>query len=49
MAACRNEGLLGGVPLARFDKGLDDCFLVAVTEKRTKAEIDRLVEVLGSV
>jgi len=48
MAACRREGLLGGVPLGRFDERFDDCFLVAVTEKRTKAEIDRLVAALRS-
>ena len=44
--ACRSEGILGGVPMARFDDHLSDCFLVAVTEKRTKAEIDALVEIL---
>lgn len=48
MTACRRDGLLGGVPLARFDQRLDDCFVVAVTEKRTKAEIDRLVAALRS-
>lgn len=49
LAACRAEGILGGIPLARFDDRLDDCFLVAVTEKRTKADIDRLVSVLAGV
>jgi glycine dehydrogenase subunit 1 len=49
LAACRAQGILGGVPLARFDQRLNDCFLVAVTEKRTKAEIDRLVAALGGV
>ena len=49
MAACRERGILGGVPLVRFDDGMSDCFLVAVTEKRTKTEIDRLVSALGSV
>jgi glycine dehydrogenase subunit 1 len=47
--ACRARGILGGVPLARFDRRLNDCFLVAVTEKRTKAQIDGLVAALGSV
>ena len=47
--ACRAQGLLGGVPLGRFDKRMDDCFLVAVTEKRTKDEIDRWVAALRSV
>ena len=49
MAACREQGILGGVPLVRFDDGMSDCFLVAVTEKRTKGEIDSLVSALGSV
>lgn len=49
LAACRQRGILGGVPLARFDERLDDCFLVAVTERRTKAQIDGLVAALGSV
>jgi glycine dehydrogenase subunit 1 len=42
------EGLLAGVPLGRWYPELSDCFLVAVTEKRTKEQIDRLVEVLMS-
>lgn len=48
-AACRRQGLLAGVPLGSFDAQLDDCLLLAVTEKRTKAEIDKLVEVFRSV
>lgn len=39
-------GFLAGIPLGRWYPELSDCFLVAVTEKRTKHEIDRLVEVL---
>jgi glycine dehydrogenase subunit 1 len=42
------EGLLAGVPLDRWYPELADCFLVAVTEKRTKQQIDRLAEVLAS-
>ena len=38
------QGLLAGVPLGRWYPELADCFLVAVTEKRSKAEIDRLAE-----
>lgn len=48
LAACRERGILGGVPMARFDEKLSDCILVAVTEKRTKREIDALVEALAS-
>ena len=40
--------IFAGVPLGRWYPQLSDCLLVAVTEKRTKAEIDRLADVLGS-
>ncbi len=36
------EGFLPGVDLGQFGLGLDDCLLVAVTEKRTKEQIDHL-------
>jgi glycine dehydrogenase subunit 1 len=39
-------GVLAGVPLAPWYPELSDCFLVCVTEKRTRQEIDRLVELL---
>ena len=34
------DRLLAGVPLKGFDRAYKDCLLVAVTEKRTKDEID---------
>ncbi|NBW86786.1 MAG: aminomethyl-transferring glycine dehydrogenase subunit GcvPA [Planctomycetia bacterium] len=34
------RGHLAGVPLGRWYPELDDCLLVAVTEKRTRSEID---------
>ena len=40
--------LLAGVALGRWYPELEDCLLIAVTEKRTKDEINQLVEVLGS-
>lgn len=46
LASCRRRGLLAGVPLGRFDERHSDCFLVAVTEKRTKEEIDALAAAL---
>lgn len=46
LAACKREDILAGVPLGQYDRRLDDCFMVAVTEKRTKEEIDKLVETL---
>ena len=39
------ENIFAGVPLGRWYPELADCLLVAVTEKRTKAEIDRLAAV----
>ncbi|NLE37564.1 MAG: aminomethyl-transferring glycine dehydrogenase subunit GcvPA [Pirellulaceae bacterium] len=45
--AARSVGILPGVPLGRWYPEMADCLLVAVTEKRTKAEIDRLVDVLA--
>lgn len=41
-----DAGILAGTPLGKWYSDLDDCFLVAVTEKRTKAEIDRLASAL---
>jgi glycine dehydrogenase subunit 1 len=43
----RAKGVYAGYPLGRDYAGLDDALLVAVTEKRTVEEIDRLVEVLS--
>ena len=37
-----------GYALGRDYEGLDDALLVAVTERRTPADIDRLVEALSS-
>ena len=48
LARCRERGIFGGVPLAKFDERYRDCFLVAVTEKRTKQEIDELVAALDA-
>jgi glycine dehydrogenase subunit 1 len=44
---CRAEGVHPGYALGRDYEGLDDALLVAVTEKRTPAEIDRLAAVLA--
>ena len=44
----RAAGINPGYALGRDYAGLDDALLVAVTEKRTTAEIDRLVEVLAA-
>jgi glycine dehydrogenase subunit 1 len=44
----RAAGIHPGYALGRDYAGLDDALLVAVTEKRTTTEIDRLVEVLAA-
>jgi len=44
----RAAGIHPGYALGRDYAGLDDALLVAVTEKRTTAEIDSLVEVLAA-
>jgi glycine dehydrogenase subunit 1 len=47
LAAARAKGVYAGYPLVRDYPDLDDALLVAVTEKRTPAEIDKLVEALS--
>jgi glycine dehydrogenase subunit 1 len=41
-------GFLAGLPLGRWYPDLADCFLVAVTEKRTRAEIEALINTLSA-
>jgi len=41
LADAEQAGIMAGVPLGRWYPELSDCFLVAVTEKRTKQEIDQ--------
>jgi glycine dehydrogenase subunit 1 len=45
----RARGVHPGYALGRDYEGMDDTLLVAVTEKRTPAEIDRLAQVLAEV
>lgn len=47
--ALLTKGILAGLPLGSYYPGLDNCLLVAVTEIRTKAEIDRFAEELKAV
>jgi glycine dehydrogenase subunit 1 len=44
--ACAAEGIAAGYPLAREYEEFSDGLLIAITERRTKGDIDRLVEVL---
>ncbi len=46
LRAARREGIFAGLALGRWYDELADCILVAVTEKRTREEIDRLGDVL---
>ncbi len=46
-SAVLKAGIDPGLDLGRFDESLDQSLLVAVTERRTREEIDRLVEAVG--
>ncbi len=49
VAAARERGVHPGYPLGRAYPGMEHALLVAVTEKRSRADIDRLAEVLAEV
>ncbi len=49
ISAARAHGVHPGYALGRDYEGMDDVLLVAVTEKRSPADIDRLSEVLAEV
>lgn len=42
-----DDGYLAGVPLGRFEQRWQDKLAIAVTERRTKSEIDGLVSAIG--
>ncbi len=46
LAEALEVGILAGVPLGQWYPELDDCLLVAVTEKRSRQEVDSLARVL---
>ena len=46
--AARAQGVHPGYPLGRDYPGMENLLLVAVTEKRTRADIARLAEVLAA-
>jgi glycine dehydrogenase subunit 1 len=48
LARCREDGVNAGYALGRDYPEHPDGLLVAITERRTKADIDRLAEVLGA-
>jgi glycine dehydrogenase subunit 1 len=48
LARCRAQGVNPGYPLGHDYDEFGDGLLVAITERRTGEEIDRLAEVLGA-
>jgi glycine dehydrogenase subunit 1 len=49
LRALRKKRILGGVALGQFERGLRDSILVAVTERRTRAEIDAYALALAAL
>ncbi len=47
VAEAQRHNILAGVPLGRWFPHWNDCLLIAVTEKRTRSEIDALAAILG--
>ncbi|MFH1011904.1 MAG: glycine dehydrogenase, partial [bacterium] len=43
------HGIFAGVPLDHFGMGMDDLLLVAVTEQRTKEEMNAYVEAVREI
>ena len=43
------EGIIGGYDLSKDYEELENAALIAVTEKRTKAEMDKFVDVLEGI
>jgi len=43
------DKIVGGAELGRWYPGLADCLLIAVTEKRTRQDIDRLIGRMGGL
>ena len=47
LAAVREAGVIGGLPLSKYYSGRDSEFLVCLTETSSKANIDKLIAALG--
>jgi glycine dehydrogenase subunit 1 len=45
----RKEKIFAGIDLGRFDYGINNGLLIAVTEKRSREEIDRYVDLLKDI
>ena len=48
MKRLQKERILAGVPLKAFDRAHKNCLLVAVTEQRTRQEIDAYAAALAA-
>ena len=48
IARCREQGINPGYALGRDYPEHENGLLVAITERRTRADIDRLADVLGA-
>ena len=49
LEAMQNHRIFAGIDLGRFDLGLENALLVAVTEKRTRQEMDRFLNILSKI
>ncbi|HHX68849.1 MAG: aminomethyl-transferring glycine dehydrogenase subunit GcvPA [Miniphocaeibacter sp.] len=49
LAKLEENGILGGISLSRIDESLGNGLIIAVTEKRTKEEMDTFVKTLEEV
>ncbi|OHB55915.1 MAG: glycine dehydrogenase (aminomethyl-transferring) [Planctomycetes bacterium GWF2_50_10] len=49
VAALIEKGFAAGFPLSRYYKDMDNCILIAVTEKRTRSQIGMLAEALAGI
>jgi len=47
--AMAERGFVPGFPLGRYYKGLDDCLLVACTEKHSREDVGILAEIMGGL
>jgi len=43
------NNVFSGIDLANFDYGFKNAMLVAATEKRTKDEMDKFIELLANI
>ena len=49
LAKMAKQGIFAGIPLDDYFAGLKDHVLVAVTEKRTRGELDAYVDTIGGL